>query len=55
MTAEHTPRTRNSTTALDSLKPKRCEMPVAQVLVKVVVVSLAKTPFSEAQPPDAMA
>lgn len=45
----------NSTTALGSLMPKRCDIPVAQEVVREVVVSFANIPLRAAQPPEAMA
>lgn len=47
----HTPRTRSSKTTLSFFRPKECDRPVAQDVVRWVVVSLAKTPFKAAQAP----
>lgn len=50
-----TPLTSTSVIWLGCSKPRMRETFVAHVVVSCVVVSLAKTPFSAAQPPDAMA
>jgi len=40
---------------LSSFMPKKCERPVAQDVVRWVVVNFAKTPLRAAQAPEEMA
>jgi hypothetical protein len=50
-----TPRTMTSMTMLSSFMPKKCESPVAQDVVRWVVVNFANTPLRDAQAPEEMA